>query len=115
MVYEQDILRDPGNIKPWLIYIDYKHQHGTLLEQAFVSCLSHFALQEMLTYDIGARAGLCAATTIVQTMEIGVFITARYGVQLLIETSVPRFAGEASPEHESCNSCRGIHQSQCSV
>lgn len=36
VIYEQDILRDPGSIKPWLIYIDYKHQHGTLLEQAFV-------------------------------------------------------------------------------
>lgn len=36
VVYEQDILRDPGSIKPWLIYIDYKHQHGTLLEQAFI-------------------------------------------------------------------------------
>ena len=36
VVYEQDILRDPGSIKPWLIYTDYKHQHGTLLEQAFV-------------------------------------------------------------------------------
>ncbi len=36
VVYEQDILRDPGRIKPWLIYVDYKHQHGNLLEQAFV-------------------------------------------------------------------------------
>ncbi len=36
VVYEQDILRDPGSIKPWLIYIDYKHQHGTLLEHTFV-------------------------------------------------------------------------------
>ena len=36
VVYEQDILRDPGSIKPWLIYVDYKHQHGTLLEQAFI-------------------------------------------------------------------------------
>lgn len=36
VVYEQDIIRDPGSIKPWLIYTDYKHQHGTLLEQAFV-------------------------------------------------------------------------------
>ncbi|MCJ1229627.1 pre-mRNA-splicing factor syf1 [Toensbergia leucococca] len=35
-VYEQDILRDPGSIKPWLIYVDFKHQHGTLLEKAFV-------------------------------------------------------------------------------
>ena len=37
LVYEQDILRDPTSIKPWLGYIDYKHQHGTLLEQAYVS------------------------------------------------------------------------------
>ncbi len=36
VVHEQDILRDPGSTKPWLIYIEYKHQHGTLLEQAFV-------------------------------------------------------------------------------
>ena len=36
VIYEQDILRDTGSIKPWLIYIDYKHQHGTLLEQTFV-------------------------------------------------------------------------------
>ena len=36
IVYEQDILRDPANIKSWLGYIDYKHQHGTLLERAFV-------------------------------------------------------------------------------
>ena len=36
VVYEQDILRDPGSIKPWLLYVDYKYQHGTLLEQAFV-------------------------------------------------------------------------------
>ena len=37
IVYEQDILRDPAGIKPWLSYIDYKHQHGTLLELSFVS------------------------------------------------------------------------------
>lgn len=37
VVYEQDILRDPAGIKPWLSYIDYKHQHGTLLELSFVS------------------------------------------------------------------------------
>ncbi|MCJ1375292.1 pre-mRNA-splicing factor syf1 [Loxospora ochrophaea] len=35
-VYEQDILRDPGSVRPWLVYADFKHQHGTLLEQAFV-------------------------------------------------------------------------------
>ena len=36
VVYEQDILRDPDSIKPWLIYVDYKHQHGSLLDQAFL-------------------------------------------------------------------------------
>ncbi|KAL8742494.1 MAG: hypothetical protein Q9190_005027 [Brigantiaea leucoxantha] len=36
IVYEQDVLRDPSNIRAWITYIDYKHQHGTLLEQAFV-------------------------------------------------------------------------------
>ena len=37
-VYEQDLLRDAGSVKPWLAYIEYKQQHGTLYEQAFV-CL----------------------------------------------------------------------------
>ncbi|KAK2870559.1 pre-mRNA-splicing factor syf1, partial [Arthroderma sp. PD_2] len=35
-VYEQDILRDPSSIKPWLSYIEYKKQNGTLYEQSFV-------------------------------------------------------------------------------
>ncbi|CBF90179.1 hypothetical protein AN0111.2 [Aspergillus nidulans FGSC A4] len=35
-VYEQDLLRNPGTIKPWLAYIEYKQQNGTLYEQAFV-------------------------------------------------------------------------------
>ncbi|GFF64136.1 DNA repair and transcription protein (Xab2), putative [Aspergillus lentulus] len=35
-VYEQDLLRAPGSIKPWLAYIEYKQQNGTLYEQAFV-------------------------------------------------------------------------------
>lgn len=79
MVYEQDILRDGGNIKPWLIYIDYKHQHGTLLEQAFVRCLFDFPFQASLTCDIGARESLCAVTTILQTMENGMFTAACQG------------------------------------
>lgn len=37
VVYEQDILRDPGSIKPWLSYIEFKAQHGTPQDQAFVS------------------------------------------------------------------------------
>lgn len=35
-IYEQDILREPGSIRPWLAYINFKYQHGTLQEQAFV-------------------------------------------------------------------------------
>ena len=35
-VYEQDILRDLGSTKPWLAYIEFKLQHGTVHEQAFV-------------------------------------------------------------------------------
>ncbi|KAK3688456.1 hypothetical protein B0T22DRAFT_490143 [Podospora appendiculata] len=34
--YEQDIQRNPGNTKPWIAYIEYKLQHGTPREQAFV-------------------------------------------------------------------------------
>ncbi|EEH10089.1 pre-mRNA-splicing factor syf1 [Histoplasma capsulatum G186AR] len=35
-VYEQDILRDPHSITPWLSYIEFKHQQGNSYEQAFV-------------------------------------------------------------------------------
>ncbi|KAK1256441.1 hypothetical protein MKX07_008700 [Trichoderma sp. CBMAI-0711] len=35
-VYEQDILRDPTRVKPWLEYIDFKTRHGSLIERAFV-------------------------------------------------------------------------------
>ncbi|KAJ5719446.1 hypothetical protein N7493_007901 [Penicillium malachiteum] len=34
-IYEQDLLREPGSIKPWLAYIEFKQQNGTLYEQAF--------------------------------------------------------------------------------
>ncbi|KAL1976058.1 hypothetical protein VTN31DRAFT_4450 [Thermomyces dupontii] len=36
VVYEQDILRDPYSVKPWLSYIEHKQEHGSLYEQAFV-------------------------------------------------------------------------------
>lgn len=42
-VYEQDLLRDAGSVKPWLAYIEFKQQHGTLYEQAFVR--RHLALR----------------------------------------------------------------------
>jgi pre-mRNA-splicing factor SYF1 len=35
-MYENDILRQPGSVRPWLDYASSKRQCGTLLEQAFV-------------------------------------------------------------------------------
>ena len=35
-IYEQDILRDPDSIKPWLAYIEIKLRHGSLHDKAFV-------------------------------------------------------------------------------
>lgn len=49
-VYEQDIVRDPGSIKPWLAYIQFKMQHGTLHEQAFV--LERACLQLPRSYKL---------------------------------------------------------------
>jgi pre-mRNA-splicing factor SYF1 len=42
-LYEQDVLRNPGSVKPWLTYIDHKTRNGTIHEQAFVqerACIS---------------------------------------------------------------------------
>ncbi|KAJ5558510.1 hypothetical protein N7461_002482 [Penicillium sp. DV-2018c] len=36
IIYEQDLLRDTSSVKPWLAYIEFKQQNGTLYEQAFV-------------------------------------------------------------------------------
>ncbi|KAJ5496785.1 hypothetical protein N7463_008772 [Penicillium fimorum] len=36
IIYEQDLLRDASSVKPWLAYIEFKQQNGTLYEQAFV-------------------------------------------------------------------------------
>lgn len=35
-IYEQDILRQPGSVRPWLTYIDHKMRNGTIHEQAFI-------------------------------------------------------------------------------
>ena len=35
-VYENDILRNPGSIRAWLDYTNFKRQYGTPLEQSFV-------------------------------------------------------------------------------
>lgn len=34
--YEQEVLRNPASIKPWLEYANFKRQHGSRLGQAFV-------------------------------------------------------------------------------
>ncbi|KAI9665469.1 MAG: pre-mRNA-splicing factor syf1 [Alyxoria varia] len=36
LIYEQEVLRNPGSVKPWLDYISFKRQYGSTLEQAFV-------------------------------------------------------------------------------
>jgi pre-mRNA-splicing factor SYF1 len=35
-IYEQDIIRNPGSVRPWTTYIDHKMRNGTIHEQAFV-------------------------------------------------------------------------------
>nr|XP_023907886.1 pre-mRNA-splicing factor syf1-like [Quercus suber]POF16319.1 pre-mrna-splicing factor syf1 [Quercus suber] len=35
-IYENDILRAPGSLKPWLDYVTFKTQYGSFTEQAFV-------------------------------------------------------------------------------
>ena len=35
-IYEQDLFRNAGSIRPWLAYIDAKIRNGTIHEQAFV-------------------------------------------------------------------------------
>ena len=36
IAYEQDILRDPVNVRSWLAYFEFKQQQGSTLEQAYV-------------------------------------------------------------------------------
>ncbi|KAG5952258.1 Pre-mRNA-splicing factor syf1 [Claviceps sorghi] len=35
-IYEQDVLRNPTSVKPWLVYIDFKFRHGNIAEQNLV-------------------------------------------------------------------------------
>lgn len=35
--FEQDIMRDPYGMRPWLQYIEFKIKNGTIQEQVFVS------------------------------------------------------------------------------
>ncbi|KAL9624089.1 MAG: hypothetical protein Q9160_001611 [Pyrenula sp. 1 TL-2023] len=49
-IYEQDVIRNPGDVRPWLAYIEFKRRHGTLLEQAFV--LERACIQLPRSYKI---------------------------------------------------------------
>lgn len=55
-VYEQDLLRDAGSVKPWLAYIEYKQQHGTLYEQAFVCSWAWYLDGDLLLTLLGDGA-----------------------------------------------------------
>lgn len=74
LIYEQDILRDPTSVKPWLGYIDFKHQHGSLLEQTFVWQSRRLPVnrdQDHVTEILGHGTRLHAPTPFVQIMEDG--------------------------------------------
>jgi pre-mRNA-splicing factor SYF1 len=49
-------MRDPGSTKPWLAYIDFKLQHGSIHEQAFV--LERACLQLPRSYKLWKMVGL---------------------------------------------------------
>jgi pre-mRNA-splicing factor SYF1 len=57
--YEQDIQRNPGSTKPWLAYIEYKLQHGTLREQAFV--MERACIQLPRSYKLWKMVGFAVA------------------------------------------------------
>lgn len=94
VVYEQDIIRDPASIKPWLRYIDHKYQYGTVLERAFVSRLqtSHKSYCCSINPFSGARARMFASTEILQTMEDGNDpLRAIISIAVLISSSISTF------------------------
>src|SRR5271154_6880598 len=35
-LYEQEIARNPGSVKPWIEYVNFKRKHATPYRQAFV-------------------------------------------------------------------------------
>ncbi|KAL8864338.1 MAG: hypothetical protein Q9174_007388, partial [Haloplaca sp. 1 TL-2023] len=69
IIYEQDIIRDPASIKPWLRYINHKYQYGTILERAFVCYGPNPKLQHLPNSELGSRARMLAPAEIVQAME----------------------------------------------
>ena len=102
-VYEQDILRDPTSIKPWLGYIDYKYQHGTLLEQAYVSGQSMLG-DSKLIYAPGDGTCMYAPSSIVQIVEDGSSIYQSLVWSKAYEGIVSRTSYQASTKYEPCSS-----------
>ncbi|RYP02593.1 hypothetical protein DL764_005719 [Monosporascus ibericus] len=84
-VYEQDILRDPGSTKPWLAYIQFKFQHGTLQEQAFV--LERACLQLPRSYKLW-KMYLQFRTKHVSKLNAAVFATEYKKVNALFEKAL---------------------------
>ncbi len=59
-LYEQDIQRNPGSTKPWLVYIDFKLKHGSVHEQAFV--MERACLQLPRSYKLWKRVSRLASS-----------------------------------------------------
>ncbi|KAK2044109.1 pre-mRNA-splicing factor SYF1 [Colletotrichum somersetense] len=92
-IYEQDILRNPGSIKPWLAYIHFKSQHGTVHERAFVlerACLQlprSYKLWKMyLTFRVNHVSKLNAATFLAEYRKVN----ALFERALILLNKMPR-------------------------
>lgn len=72
-IYEQDILRDPESIKPWLGYINFKLRHGSLHEQAYV--LERACLQLPRSYKLWrmVRAISCKLSATKLTVPVSLY------------------------------------------
>ncbi|KAF6790040.1 pre-mRNA-splicing factor SYF1 [Colletotrichum sojae] len=84
-VYEQDILRNPGSTKPWLAYILFKSQHGTLHERAFV--LERACLQLPRSYKLW-KMYLSFRVMHVSKLNAAVFATEYRKVNTLFERAL---------------------------
>lgn len=96
-IYEQDILREPGSIKPWLAYIDFKRQHGSLHEQAFV--LERACMQLPRSYKLWKTV---PDSKVLDDVEM-----------LTVAVSHPE--DKASRKAKSCYIFYRIFQGQCSL
>ncbi|KAK1834158.1 Pre-mRNA-splicing factor syf1 [Podospora conica] len=91
--YEQDIQRNPGSTKPWLAYIEYKLQHGTVREQAFV--MERACVQLPRSYKLW-KMYLRFRSTHVEKLNAAIFaseyrkVNALYERALILLNKMPR-------------------------